>query len=88
MITPRMAYVPPAAKPTPMKIKTNIISLWKLSKAAGINYDKLHRRKLGQVKKSEMEDNDLTKLGNTLMKEVIPFMEELGFEVSIKPLKD
>lgn len=70
-----------------VKFKSSIISLQALAKLSGVNYYTVYRRRFGIYKK-DMKLTQRTKLANAIMKDIGPFINDLGFEISIKPLKD
>lgn len=70
-----------------VKFNSKIISLQALSDMAGVNYFTVYRRRYG-IYKSDIPLTKRTKLANAIMKDIGPFMNDLGFEIAIKPLKD
>ena len=67
------------------KYKSKTIALRALTDLAGVNYFTLYRRKVGMYK-SDMDPNTKTKLANALVKDIEPFMKDLGFKVRISPI--
>lgn len=66
------------------KFNSKIISVRALCELAKVDYFVLYRRKTG-VYKTDMKTNVRTRLVNALIKDIEPFINDLGFEVAIKP---
>lgn len=66
------------------KFDTEVIKIKTLCKQANIGYFKLYFRKNGQgknLRQSELSLNDRTDLLNALMKDITPFVNDLGFDL-------
>lgn len=66
--------------------QSKIISIRQLCKLAGIDYFTIYRRKIAAYK-SDLDDNTKTKVANALIKDIAPFLEDLGYDVRITPVK-
>ena len=64
------------------KFQSTVISIRQLAKLAGINYFSLYMRKKGEYK-SELSADVKTKIANALVKDITPFLNDLGFDVDI-----
>lgn len=76
-----------AKKLKEVKFKSKIISLRELCVMAKVNYFTVYRRRFG-IYQSPITLVDRTKLANAVMRDIGPFMSDLGFDIAIKPLAD
>lgn len=67
------------------KFQSTVISLRRLAELAKINYFVIYRRRTGAYK-SDIQPNDKTRIANALIKDIAPFLSDLGYDVTIKPL--
>lgn len=68
------------------KFQSKVISIRPLAKLAGIGYFKLYLRQKG-VYKTELKQSEKTKTANALIRDITPFLADLGYDVAISPLK-
>jgi len=73
-----------AKAPKKLPFQSKIIKLSALSRLSGVHYMRVYRRKTG-FHQSEISLDDRTKLVNALVKDIKPFMDTLGFELSLAP---
>lgn len=66
----------------PTHFKSSIIKVKVLAKLAKINYFSIYMRQRGKYK-SELPLEMKTKVVNALIKDITPFVNDLGFEISI-----
>lgn len=62
-----------------------IINLTELAKESKITYTRLYFRKNG-VTKSELDNNDRTRIVNAIVNKLKPFFKELGFDLILKQM--
>lgn len=67
------------------KFRSTVISIRQLTSLARMNYFKLYNRQKGIYTKPLSLD-DRTKLLNALIKDISPFVADLGFEITVKPI--
>lgn len=64
------------------KFQSSVISLKQLCALAKVNYFSVYQRKSGKYK-SELSLDLKTKVANALIKDITPFLIDLGFDVSL-----
>jgi hypothetical protein len=64
------------------KFKSSIINIKQLCRLAKINYFSLYMRQRGEYK-SDLSLDKKTKVVNALVKDIEPFIRDLGFDVTI-----
>lgn len=67
--------------------KSEIISVTPLCKLAKVDPFKIYRRQKGIYQKP-ISLNDRTKLMNALLRDIEPFVNDLGFDLKVIPLKE
>jgi hypothetical protein len=67
---------------------SKFIKLKTLSDATGIGFYRLYYRKAFGAKRDRINLNERTKIANTLMNDIKPFFQDLGFDVKMIRLKE